>query len=175
MTINIHERSYPGHTAAQLGALLDSVGGPKDRIWTQTGNYPPMRMDGPASELPAGGHGLVRYTTVAHEPGRSVTWRFDDVVGIDGTHRLEVLTGNDDGGPVLRHTIEGRMTGSMRLAWPLAVRWLHDACLEEVLDQAGAALTGRPAEPPRHGWWVRFLLWTGPSVAKEEEWASRQD
>lgn len=131
-----------------------------------------MRLDGPLAELPAGGHGVVRYHAVAHEPGRSVTWRFDDGVGIEGTHRLEVLAGNGEG-PVLRHTTECRMSGSMRLLWPVVVRWLHDACLEELLDQAEAALTNSQVEPRRHGWWVRFLMWIGPSPDKEDAWASR--
>lgn len=43
------------------------------------------------------------------------------------------------------------------LAWPLAFRPLHDAVLEDALDRAGLATTGRVARPARWSPYVRFL------------------
>lgn len=166
MTVhNVHERRFPGHTTREVARLLDTVGSSGDRLWpTRFGNFPAMRLDGPLADRPSGGHGLVRYHVESYDPGSQVTFRFGDI-GLDGTHRLEVLAGDTPG---LRHTIDAQPRGVMRLAWPLAVRWLHDACLEELLDVAEAELAAQTPELRRHGAWVRLLLRIGPSPAAEE-------
>lgn len=169
MIVNVHQRSFPNATEDELGDLLDTLGQPDDRLWpTASGKFPPMRLDGPLAELPRGGHGLVRYHTTAYQPGRSVRWDFNASLGVVGFHQAEVVANPTGPGSILRHRLEGRPRGSMRLLWPLAVRWLHDACLEELLDQAEASLAGTAPRVRRHGPWVRFLLWAFPSPAKEE-------
>src|SRR3712207_6849645 len=45
-----------------------------------------------------------------------------------------------DGDSVLRHSLDVQPRGSMRLLVPLAVRWLHDALLEDALDRAERSL-----------------------------------
>ncbi len=169
---NVHERRFPTATVDHLGELLDRVGSPDDGLWpTSTRRWPPMRMSGPLDTQPHGGHGFVRYHVVDHEPGRSVTWRFEDDLGLPGVHRFEVLT--DGGAPGLRHTIDARPVGVMRLAWPLAVRWLHDALIEEAFDGVEVALGTRDGVR-RPGPWVRLLLAVGPSASKEDAWARSQ-
>lgn len=157
--INVHERWYPGHGAGELGDLIDAVGGPHDRLWPRTGSFPPMRLNGPQVDLPAGGHGPMTYRTVAYEPGRRIVWRFDERVGLAGIHAIDLLDGVGMVG--LRHTIAARAVGRMRLVWPVGLRWLHDACVEELLDQADATLNGRHAQHRHHPAWTRALLWLG--------------
>lgn len=169
MIVNVHQRTFPGATEDELGALLDTLGQPHDRLWpTAAGNFPPMRLDGPLNEFPQGGHGLVRYHTTAYQPGRSVKWDFEPSLGLVGHHQAEVLPSPTDRGSILRHRLEGRPRGSMRVLWPLVVRWLHDACVEELFDQADASLAGTAPRARRHSPWVRFLMWALPSPAKEE-------
>jgi hypothetical protein len=116
-----------------------------------------------------GGHGLVRYHVEAYQPGRSVTFRFDPGLGLDGMHRFDLLDPAPGGeGPGLRHTMEGSVSGVMILGWPLAVRWLHDALLEELFDTAEIELGLRSGPVDRPGWWTRFLLRVGPTPAEEE-------
>jgi hypothetical protein len=45
----------------------------------------------------------------------------------------------------------------MRIAWPLIFRSLHDALIEDALDQAEIATTGRPARRHRSPLRVRLL------------------
>jgi hypothetical protein len=45
----------------------------------------------------------------------------------------------------------------MVLGWPLAVRWLHDALIEDLLDNAELAATGTVRRPARWSPWVRML------------------
>jgi hypothetical protein len=84
-----------------------------------------------------------------------VRFRFAPRLGLDGTHTLVVLP--DGESSVLRHELNARASGRMRLAWPLAVRWLHDALVEDLLDRAEAELDGCVAQAARWSPWVRLL------------------
>ncbi|MEO1060214.1 MAG: SRPBCC family protein [Actinomycetota bacterium] len=168
MIVNVHERQFPDADPSELGALIESLGSPDDRLWPRNRRWPPMRLDGPLAQHPSGGHGFVRYHVEDHVPGERVVFRFEPETGIDGVHIVELVPG-----PALRHTIRGRTHGSMRIVWPLAVRWLHDQCLEDLFDQAAGEL-GRPVATSTPSWWVRFLLRVGPSPAREDAWLARQ-
>ncbi len=157
MIQNIHERMLPA-PAGEAGALIDGLASDNDRLWPGD-CWIPMRFDGPLAVGASGGHGFVRYNVTAYEPGLSVTFTFEPGVGLSGTHRFEVGPVSE-GRSVLRHTIEASTYGWMRLGWPAAVRWLHDALLEEALDNAEEALTGTVGEPHRRTPWVRLLLAT---------------
>lgn len=171
MIVNVHERTFPGADPVAIAELLDGLGQPGDRLWPDNGRWPRMTHEAPLTELPRGRHGLVRYRVTEHVPGRLVTWRFDDRVGLDGFHRMEHL--DTAAGPMLRHTIRARPRGSMRLAWPLAVRPLHDQCLEDLLDGAAAEL-GVAHDPTPPSRWVRFLLWIAPPEREERLAAGRE-
>ena len=146
MIRNIHERELPDAPGV-AGRLLDGLSAADDRLWPKD-RWPAMRFDRPLKVGARGGHGPVRYSVSDLDPGRRVTFRFTGR-RFPGYHWFEVFT--RDGRTVLRHTLEGRPRGRMLLIWPLAIRWLHDACVEDALDRAAGAA------PRRHSAWVRFL------------------
>ena len=62
----------------------------------------------------------------------------------------------------------------MQVMWPLVVRWLHDALLEDLLDGAEAALKAKPVvrRPLSRG--VRALRWAmAPAVSRSAGRAAR--
>jgi len=75
--------------------------------------------------------------------------------------------GND--GAVLRHELVASTRGHMRVLWPLAVRWMHDALIEVLLDRAENATGTRPALPHRRSWWVRRLLTLRPPHPRQKQ------
>lgn len=147
---NVHERLLP-MGAAEVGGLIDTLsGGDSDLLWPH-GDWPAMEFDRPLSTGAVGGHGPVRYTVAAYVPGTWVRFAFSGPRGFHGFHEYAVLP-VDEKRTILRHTLSMRVTGTARLTWPLAYRWLHDACLEDSLDRAAPG-------PARSRWspYVRFL------------------
>jgi hypothetical protein len=155
---NVHERVVAA-PADRVGALVDGLGSPGDRLWPSP-TWPPMRLDRPLAVGARGGHAAIRYEVTAHEPGRRVEFTFAPGIGARGTHTFTVSPLDADRA-LLRHEMVARLEGPMLLGWPLAVRWLHDALLEDLLDRAGDAVGAPPARRARPSAWVRLLrrLW----------------
>ncbi|WP_222851678.1 DUF2867 domain-containing protein [Phytoactinopolyspora mesophila] len=151
---NVHARTINA-PAEEVGALLDRLASDDDPLWPSPA-WVPMRFDRPLQVGADGGHGEVRYWVSAYEPGRRIEFTFHPETGITGRHELSVEP-IADGRCVVRHVLEARPRGVMRVLVPLVVRWLHDAVLEDLLDNAELAATGRVAQPARWSPWVR--LW----------------
>ncbi len=150
--LNVHERILAA-SAADVGGLIDSLASADDKLWPHD-RWVAMKLDQPLAAGASGGHGPVRYDVVDYEKGRFVRFRFTAPRGFVGCHRFEIKEFGDR--TKLRHVIDMRTTGMARLTWPLVIRPLHNALIEDALDRAETAVGGSPAI--RH-WspWVRFL------------------
>jgi uncharacterized protein DUF2867 len=163
VVVNIHERALPV-PVDQVGPLLDRLGGPADVLWPSPA-WQPMVLDRPVGVGAAGGHGPFRYRVTAHQPGRRVEFTLEPGHGVRGTHTFTAAPVGA-GRTVLSHVADAEITGTMRVLWPLAVRWLHDAVVEDLLDRAEAAVGTGPVRPARWSPWVRLLraAFGGPSA-----------
>ncbi|MEQ0558737.1 SRPBCC family protein [Amycolatopsis sp. NEAU-NG30] len=148
MVRNVHTRRFPGHRD-DLVRLLDTLGTPADELWP-VADWPPTRLDGPRVPGTPAGHGPIRYVLEEAEPDR-LRFRFTAPAGVHGHHEFTV------DGDALTHVLTASLHGWARLTWPLVFRPLHDALLEQLLDRAERALTGRVAQPARWSSYVRFL------------------
>ena len=153
--VNVHQRLLHA-TPAQVGALIDSLASQADGLWPGT-SWPRMKLDRPLAVGATGGHGPIRYFVQAYMPGQSIRFQFTAPRGFDGWHGFEVLEATQ-AHCVLEHRIEMNAEGPALLTWPLAIRHLHDACVEDALTQAQRSLGNTPKVVP----WplhVRFLRW----------------
>lgn len=150
---NVHERVI-GAPVERVGALLDRLGGRDDVLWPP--EWAPMELDGPVAPGAAGGHGGLRYRVTGHVPGRRVGFTVDPGQGLHGDHTFTAEPAGP-GRTLLRHEIDGRATGAMRLLWPVAVRPAHDVVVERILDRAATAVGDPPPRPVRASPWVRVL------------------
>ncbi|MGK5631714.1 SRPBCC family protein [Streptomyces sp. URMC 123] len=153
--LNVHERLLRAG-ASEVGALLDSLAGPADRLWPHD-TWPAMILSDGLTPGSAGGHAPVRYVVDAHVPGRWVRFRFTGPRGFHGFHEYTVHPVDADR-TVLRHTLTMKARGAARLSWPLCYRWCHDAALEDSLDRAELACSGTVARPARWNPYVRLLF-----------------
>lgn len=172
--LNVHLREVAA-PADRVGDLLDRLGGPSDRLWPSPAWWPVRfsGMDGDRLAVGArGGHGPIRYHVEEYERGRRVRCRFAPQVGLDGWHELRVdpvaAASADAPRCRLTHVISARLaTPRTRVLWPLVIRRMHDALLEDLLDRAELLTTGRVARPARWSRSVRFVhavLWPGPEA-----------
>jgi len=150
---NIHQRHYQ-QPQATLAAILDSLASPDDRLWPWE-NWPPMRLNRGLEVGSRGGHGPIGYTVVEYLRGQLVVFSFTKPETFQGTHRFELLA-LDEGRTLLRHSIVMTVDWRGMLLWVIAIRWLHDALLEDALDKVDRQLSLQPGAS-RHGWWVKFL------------------
>lgn len=154
MIRNVHWRELPA-PAERVGGLLDELASPGS-VWPSTA-WPALRLDRGLSVGSTGGHGPIRYHVSDYRPGRRVEFTFAHSMGIAGTHAFEVHAGRRPGTSLVRHTLIGRPHGVTRVTWALGIRWLHDALLEDLLDNVAAAVGHPPARPARWSPWVRLL------------------
>jgi hypothetical protein len=151
---NVQSREIAAPAAA-VGALLDRLAGPDDVLWP-TPAWPPIRFDRGLAVGAVGGHGPIRYSVAEYEPGRRLRCRFAQRAGLRGYHELRV----EPCGPAtcrVVHELAGTLRGSMIVGWPVAVRWLHEALIQDLLDNAERVATGRLSRPARWSAWVRLL------------------
>lgn len=151
--VNIHERRFRS-SPESAARLLDSLSSPQDALWPSQ-HWPRMRLDRPLALGATGGHGPIRYSVVAYEPGKRIAFEFLSPRGFVGKHWFEV-SGDGASGATLRHTIDMSLVGTALLFWPLAIRPLHDALVEDALTNAQIAL-GEPPTPVPWSPWVRLL------------------
>ena len=153
--LNVHQREL-GAPLAAVGALLDSLASDEDALWPRR-IWPCMHFDRPLAVGASGGHGPVAYAVEDYRPGQMIQFRFLGPRGFSGHHRFEVASLSESKS-LLRHTIDARITGIALISWPLAIRPLHDALLEDALAQAQASLGLTPVLTPWSAW-VKLLRW----------------
>lgn len=151
---NVHERVVNGSTD-DVWALVETLATPHDRVWPRD-VWPEMELDNGLTIGSRGGHADVRYNVESVEPGRSVVFRFEPPTGLEGVHRFDLAPAGTR--TTLRHTIEATPTGAMRAVWPVAVRWIHDAIVEDAFDNVEAALRNEAVRRRRPNAYVRQLL-----------------
>jgi hypothetical protein len=149
---NVHLRELPV-PSEEVGALIDGLGGPADRLWPAE-RWPttPLELDGPLASGTESRQGLFELTLMRqrveeYEPGRRVVFRFAPGLGLAGTHRLEVERLGPDRARLV-HTLDCRVALRMLPVYPILIRQ-HDALVEDLLDRAELAVTGGVAAPAR--------------------------
>jgi hypothetical protein len=73
-----------------------------------------------------------------------------------GTHGFSILAGAAEQ-TELRHELRMHITGSALVTWPLIYRPLHNALLEDALDQVEAYVTNQAYQQRPYSLWVRWL------------------
>lgn len=154
---NIHERVV--RTSPERAfAIFESLATPQDKLWPRRG-WPALRLDAPKEQLGRGGHGPIRYRVTEHRPGERTTFEFENAAlsrGLNGIHYFE-LERHGDEEFVARHVIEARLGWPAIIFWPVLIRPMHDALVEDALDNFEREATQTLARAYRYTPYVRLL------------------
>jgi len=161
---NVHERRIAADPEV-VWDLVMAMPGPNGRLWP-TG-IPAMRFDGPLALGAHGRHGPIHYTvTFLDATAGNLVLAFREPTGLVGRHSFHVRS-DGRAGALLRHEVVANPEAWMRLKWPLAIRWVHDAVVEELMDRAEVATGTGPTWPYRRSLWVKTLLAVGAKRSRD--------
>lgn len=152
MITNVHTRRLPVR-ACEARRALDQLASADDRVWPSA-HWPAIELDRGLQPGSLGGHGTIRYT-VESVAEHAITFRFVAPRGMRGVHRFEVVP--DGLACQVRHTIEARPSLRIRIVWLLAIRPLHNALIEDLLDNLTAETGQRVKQPARWSPYVRVV------------------
>lgn len=153
--INIHNRKI-AQPKDNIIALFKTLA-TKNDLMLATDKWPAMKLDKGMTIGSHGGHGPIRYTVDAYSPEGYVKFSFTRPKGFHGFHQFEI-TALTEQLTEIKHTIDMSINWQALLTWPLAIRWLHDALIEDALDKVENHFTEK-RKFTRWSLWVKFLRW----------------
>lgn len=150
--INIHKRVL-NQSISTIGKLLNTLASDNDMMLA-TNKWSPMKLDKGLKVGSKGGHGPIKYFVTEYQPDKSITFQFD-LTGFNGYHRFDIneLEPNKT---EITHIIDVTITGLAALKWVIAIRWLHDAYIEDAFDKVENYFTN-DKKNSRWNLWVKIL------------------
>lgn len=153
--LNIHKREIE-KPIQEIRELFSTLATTKDRIWPVE-YWPPMKLKNGLEIGSNGGHGPIRYKIVDYDSESHIEFKFQKPNGFNGTHKFEIVASNFDSSEI-KHTIRMTTSGMGTIKWLLAIRWLHDALLEDAFDKVENQLTKSNLKT-KWSLWVKMLRW----------------
>ncbi|MDY8137441.1 hypothetical protein [Aquimarina sp. 2201CG5-10] len=151
--LNIHKRII-NQPKQQVANLLGTLASREDKIWPFE-NWPRMKFKEGIQPGAKGGHGPIRYSVETYDPNVLIQFRFYKPKGFNGIHKLEISE-IDETHTMLKHTIDMQTSGVGIFSWFFAIRWLHDALIEDAFDKVENNF-GTTSKKTNWNLWVRFL------------------
>ena len=151
--LNIHKRVI-NQPKEKIAELLGTLASENDRMLA-INKWPRMKLDKGLQVGSKGGHGPIRYTVQAYQQGELVEFKFSKPEGFNGIHKFDI-TALDAQRTEIKHTIDMITSIKATLIWSLAIRWLHDAYIEDAFDKVENQFLTVKNE---YKWniWVQFL------------------
>jgi hypothetical protein len=151
--INIHKREIK-QPKSEIIELFKTISSENDMMLA-TDKWSPMILDKGLNVGSKGGHGPIKYTVQAYQPDAFIQFQFTEPQGFKGFHTFEIREINQNL-TELKHTIDMNTEGMAILTWAFAIRWLHDAYIEDAFYKVENYFS---TNKKRSEWtiWVKFL------------------
>jgi len=150
--LNIHKRKIQ-QPKTEIAKLFKTLATDNDMMLA-TDKWSPMKLDRGLQVGSKGGHGPIKYFVTEYLPEKSITFQFD-LKGFNGFHRFDIKE-LEPNNTELSHIINMTITGSATLKWILAIRWLHDAYIEDAFDKVENHFT-KDKKNSEWNLWVKTL------------------
>jgi hypothetical protein len=151
--INKHERVVKTEKS-KIGQMLDEICIKEKTVWPRD-RWPAIEFEKSMSVGVAGGHDGIRYTITKYIPGKYLECKFTAPVGFIGSHTFEIIE-IDNSTCKISHISRITPKGKIRILWPIIMRPLHDAMLEDLFDNVEIA-AGLNPNKKRWSFWVKML------------------
>ncbi|MFC0604848.1 hypothetical protein [Winogradskyella pulchriflava] len=125
-----------------------------DLVWPYE-HWPAIRFNDGMNIGSRGGHGFVRYTIIDFREGEYIKFQFSKPDGFNGIHELKITALNSNTTEI-RHEINAKLSFKAVLLWVYAVRWLHDALIEDAFDKVENHFLAEKKETT-YNVWVKLL------------------
>jgi hypothetical protein len=153
--INVHTRII-AQPKAEIVKLFKTLASENDQMLA-TDKWPRMKLDRGLRVGSKGGHAMITYFVEAYDPEYFIKFRFT-VDGFNGYHQFK-LQELEPHKTALTHTIDMHTQNSATIKWLLAIRWLHDAYIEDAFDKVENQFAS-VQKTSKWSLWVRFLRGT---------------
>jgi len=130
--LNVHTRII-SQPKAVISELFETLSSKNDQVWP-TEKWPPMKFKEGLKIGSKGGHGPIRYTILTYKPEEPIQFEFTSPKGFNGRHWFEIIELKQHK-TKLKHTIDINVSGKGLFTWFFAIRWLHDALVEDAFDK----------------------------------------
>lgn len=130
--VNIHSRIIH-QPKEKVITLLSTLATKEDKIWPYE-KWPAIRFKQGLQLGSSGGHGPIRYTITQFLPEEYIQFDFDSPKGFTGYHALKI-TSVTENTTEIKHILKMNTAGIDIFTWSLAIRWLHDALIEDAFDK----------------------------------------
>ncbi|MBN4057927.1 hypothetical protein JYT34_00620 [Olleya sp. AH-315-K02] len=151
--LNVHKRII-GQPKENVSKLLETLSTKDDKIWPNE-KWPAIRFKNGLKIGSRGGHGIIRYTIVDYIEGEHIKFRFTKPKGFHGTHEFNIIEHNLNQVEI-NHIIKMKTSGVAIFTWPFAIRWLHDALIENAFDNIENSFSTTKVKT-KWNFWVKFL------------------
>ncbi len=151
--LNIHSRVV-NQPKSEISKLFETLASDDDKMLA-TDKWPRMKLDKGLKVGSKGGHGSIGYYVTKYKEGEFIQFQFTKPKGFIGVHEFKIRKVTEET-TELKHSIKMKIVGQVMLTWPLVIRWLHDAYIEDAFDTVeNHFLTNKK----RSEWslWIRFL------------------
>jgi len=151
--LNIHKRVIQ-QPKAEVAKLFDTLSTDNDMMLA-TDKWSPMKLDKGLQIGSRGGHGPIKYFVTHYQPEKFIQFQFD-LKGFNGFHKFELseLAVNKT---ELKHTIDMTTVSSATFKWAVAIRWLHDAYIEDAFDKVENHFLVTDKKNSKWSFWVKTL------------------
>lgn len=151
--VNIHTRII-SQPKTRVWELFETLSSENDMV-VPTNKWSPMIMDNGLQVGSKGGHGPIGYTIQEFKPAALIKFIFTKPSGFNGFHQFEIDE-LEHGKTKLVHTLKMNTSLKAYALWTFAIRWLHDAYIEDAFDKVENHFTTTKKISPWNGW-VKFL------------------
>ncbi len=149
---NIHKRTF-NQPKESISDILDSLSSNNDQLWPYE-KWPPIVFKKGLCDGAIGGHGPIKYLIKQYVPGNLIEFKFRKPNGFNGIHKFEISE-IEKNKTELKHTIDMTISGKGILTWYIAIKWIHDALLEDCLDKVENSINTKKIKTD----WSRWVVY----------------